>query len=252
MELIFEKSQAGRRAGRVPSYGLPVPEVPTGLRRAQAPQAAGAGRERDRAPLHESRRPQLRDRHGLLPARLLHDEAQPPGERASRGAAGIREPASAPGGRGRAGGARADVGAAADPRRGGGAAGGDAAAGGRLAGRADGPDADACVLRGSWRRRAARHDHHGRHGARHQPCQRDDGRLQAREGRDDRPGQPRPRRPPRQGERAHRRADADQSLDARPLRRGHRRGGGDLSLAGSPPLLRRRQPERRRRHLQAG
>jgi len=26
MELIYEKSQAGRRAGRVPNYGLPVPE----------------------------------------------------------------------------------------------------------------------------------------------------------------------------------------------------------------------------------
>jgi glycine dehydrogenase subunit 2 len=38
MELIFEKSQAGRRAGRVPSYGLPVPEVPADLRRAQAPR----------------------------------------------------------------------------------------------------------------------------------------------------------------------------------------------------------------------
>jgi len=38
MELIFEKSQAGRRAGRVPSYGLPVPEVPASLRRAKAPR----------------------------------------------------------------------------------------------------------------------------------------------------------------------------------------------------------------------
>ena len=38
MELIFEKSQAGRRAGRVPSYGLPVPEVPAELRRARAPR----------------------------------------------------------------------------------------------------------------------------------------------------------------------------------------------------------------------
>ena len=33
MELIYEKSQAGRRAGRVPSYGLPVPEVPAALAR---------------------------------------------------------------------------------------------------------------------------------------------------------------------------------------------------------------------------
>lgn len=38
MELIFEKSQAGRRAGRVPSYGLPVPEVPAGLARSTPPR----------------------------------------------------------------------------------------------------------------------------------------------------------------------------------------------------------------------
>lgn len=38
MELIFEKSRSGRRAGRVPSYGLPLPEVPSELRRAQPPR----------------------------------------------------------------------------------------------------------------------------------------------------------------------------------------------------------------------
>jgi glycine dehydrogenase subunit 2 len=38
MELIYEKSQAGRRAGRVPNYGLPVPEVPAALVRKQAPR----------------------------------------------------------------------------------------------------------------------------------------------------------------------------------------------------------------------
>ncbi len=69
------------------------------------------------------------------------------------GLPGFREPAPAAGGRGRAGRARADVGAAADPRRGGGPAGGHAAAGGRLAGRADRPDADARVLRRSRRGR---------------------------------------------------------------------------------------------------
>ena len=36
MELIYEKSKSGRRAGRVPTYDLPVPEIPSGLRR-QAP-----------------------------------------------------------------------------------------------------------------------------------------------------------------------------------------------------------------------
>ena len=38
MELIYEKSQAGRRAGRVPGYGLPVPEVPAALARKEPPR----------------------------------------------------------------------------------------------------------------------------------------------------------------------------------------------------------------------
>ena len=230
MELIYEKSQAGRRAGRVPNYGLPGARGPGGARAHGAAAPAGARRERDRAPLHEPRRPELRHRHGLLPARLVHDEVQPARQRARRGAARVREPPSPPGGRGRAGRARADVGAPADPRRGRRPSRRHAAAGGRLAGRADRPDADAGLLRRPGRRRAARHDHHGRHRARHEPGERDDGRLQAREGRDDRARQPRPRRPAGEGERAHRRPDADEPVDARPLRRGHRRGGGDLPL----------------------
>jgi glycine cleavage system P protein (glycine dehydrogenase) subunit 2 len=38
MELIYEKSQPGRRAGRVPDYGLPVPEVPASLARREPPR----------------------------------------------------------------------------------------------------------------------------------------------------------------------------------------------------------------------
>ena len=38
MELIFEKSRPGRRAGRVPSYGLPVPEIPAQLARERPPR----------------------------------------------------------------------------------------------------------------------------------------------------------------------------------------------------------------------
>lgn len=38
MELIFEKSRPGRRAGRVPRHDLPVPEIPAELRRAAAPR----------------------------------------------------------------------------------------------------------------------------------------------------------------------------------------------------------------------
>jgi glycine dehydrogenase subunit 2 len=38
MELIYEKSRPGRRAGKVPVPDLPVPEVPSGLRRARPPR----------------------------------------------------------------------------------------------------------------------------------------------------------------------------------------------------------------------
>src|SRR3712207_6858106 len=40
---------------------------------------------------------ELRSRHGLLPARLLHDEAQPQAPRARGGAGGVQPPASASG-----------------------------------------------------------------------------------------------------------------------------------------------------------
>ena len=38
MKLIYEKSQPGRRAGRLPIHGLPVPEVPDELRRTEPPR----------------------------------------------------------------------------------------------------------------------------------------------------------------------------------------------------------------------
>ena len=38
MKLIYEKSQSGRRAGRLPVHRLPVPEVPDELRRAEPPR----------------------------------------------------------------------------------------------------------------------------------------------------------------------------------------------------------------------
>ena len=38
MKLIFEKSHPGRRGGRPPDLGLPVPDVPSELRRAEAPR----------------------------------------------------------------------------------------------------------------------------------------------------------------------------------------------------------------------
>ena len=38
MKLIYEKSSPGRRAGRLPDHGLPVPKVPEELRRAEPPR----------------------------------------------------------------------------------------------------------------------------------------------------------------------------------------------------------------------
>ena len=38
MELVYEKSQPGRRAGTLPGTGLPAPELPAGLRREHAPR----------------------------------------------------------------------------------------------------------------------------------------------------------------------------------------------------------------------
>ena len=38
MDLIYEKSRPGRRAGRVPTYDLPVPEIPPELARANPPR----------------------------------------------------------------------------------------------------------------------------------------------------------------------------------------------------------------------
>ena len=38
MKLIYEKSRPGRRAGRLPDHGLPVPEVPEELRRSEPPR----------------------------------------------------------------------------------------------------------------------------------------------------------------------------------------------------------------------
>ena len=176
---------------RCPATTCPAAEVPRGAapRRAAAP--ARARRAGARPPLHEALDAQLRHRHGLLPARQLHDEAQPARERAARDAARLQGSPPAPGGGRRPGRARADVAAAGDPAGGGGPRRLLAAAGGRLAGRADRPDADARLLRGHRRGRAARHDRHRRHGARDEPGERDDGGLQAREGRHGRAREPR-------------------------------------------------------------
>ena len=68
----------------------PAPQAPPAQR---AAAAAGGLRARDRPPLHAPVGAQLPPRPGLLPARLVHDEAQPEAARARRGAARQRPPA---------------------------------------------------------------------------------------------------------------------------------------------------------------
>ena len=60
---------------------------PTALRRTEPAAPARGLRARARAPLRQPLQAQLRPRLGLLPARLVHDEAQPAPARARRGAA---------------------------------------------------------------------------------------------------------------------------------------------------------------------
>ena len=172
--LIFERSGRAAAPAACPTTASRSPSSRTTFAGARAATSRG-GRARDRSPRHGARRSHLRHGHGLLPARQLHDEAQPARQRARRAAAGIPRSAPAPGGRRSAGRARAHVAPPGDPRRGRGPARGHAAAGGRLAGRADRPHAHARVLRGPGR--GARHDHHRGHGARDEPRERDDGGL---------------------------------------------------------------------------
>ena len=77
-----------RRARRSTCPSVDADEL---LPDAPAPRRAGAAarglRARARAPLREPLAAQLRPRLGLLPARLVHDEAQPAPARARRGAA---------------------------------------------------------------------------------------------------------------------------------------------------------------------
>ena len=89
---IFEKSVAGPARVRA-RPALDVPErpldelLPERFRRTEAPKLPGGLRAGDQPPLQPAVQAQLRPRHGLLPARLVHDEAQPEAPRARRRAA---------------------------------------------------------------------------------------------------------------------------------------------------------------------
>ena len=117
-----------------------------------------------------------------------------------------------------------------------------AAALGRLARRARRAAADPRLPRGP--RRAADQGAHPRHRPRHQPGDRDDGRLRGGQGGDRRARRGRPRRPAGEGRRRGRLPDADQPEHARALRREHRRDRLDRPRRRRDALLRRRQPER--------
>ena len=116
-----------------------------------------------------------------------------------------------------------------------------------LAGRAGRRAPDARVPRGP--RRAANQGADSRHGPRHQPGHRDDGRLRGGQGRQRRARQRRPRRPPRQGRRGRRLPDAHQPLDAGAVRDRDRGDRADRPRRRRDPLLRRREPERDHGHL---
>ena len=120
-----------------------------------------------------------------------------------------------------------------------------------LAGRADRADALPRVLPRPRRGRAAPRDRRPRHGARHEPGERDDGRLRARRGEDRRAREHRRRGRARQGRPADGRPDGHEPVDARPLRREHRGDRADLPRRRRAHVLRRREPERRLRHLAA-
>ena len=172
---------------------------PTRLRRTEPAAPARGLRARARAPLRQPLQAQLRPRLGLLPARLVHDEAQPAPARARRGAAGPCPAAPAAGPRARPGRAGADVEPRARAGRDRGAAARLAAAQRGLARRAGRRAADQGLPRRP--RRGAHQGPHARHRARDQPGDGDDGRLRGGQGRHQRRRRRRRRRPARQGRR---------------------------------------------------
>ncbi|CAA9553522.1 MAG: Glycine dehydrogenase [decarboxylating] (glycine cleavage system P2 protein), partial [uncultured Thermoleophilia bacterium] len=246
----------GARAGGVQ---LPGPRRARGRRggapAGRAPQAGAAGAARAvragaGAPLRAPLAAQLLDRHAVLPARLVHDEVQPEGQREGRGAARLRLAAPAPGRRGGAGHARAAAPPAGLPRGRGRAAARHAPARGGRAGRALRAAPDAGLLRGPGQ--AAADGRHPRLGARHEPGVGGDGGLRGRPRAHERARRRRPRRPALEGRRGHRRADADEPVHARAVRGVDRRDRGAVPRRRRAALLRRREPERGGGPLAAG
>ena len=239
---IYEKSKPGRRAFVAPELDVPKHELPSAVPPHGAAEAAGDRRAGDRPPLQPALQAQLRPRHGLLPARLVHDEAQPEAARARRGAAGQRAPAPA-----------------AEPKRAQGALQLMHELQGALGEVAGLPHVSLQPRAGSPRRarrrpahprlprgprRPAHEDPHPRHRARDQPGDGDDGRLRGRQGRHRRARRRRRRGPARQGRRERRLPDAHQPEHARRVRPQHRGDRQDRPRRRRDAVLRRREPQR--------
>ena len=158
---------AARRARPDPGRGPP----------GDAGRAARAQRARGRPPLRQPEPAQLRRRHGLLSARLVHDEVEPEAQRVGGPAARLRRPPPARPRRDRAGHPRAAVGARGGARRDQRDDRGDAPAGGRRTGRAD-RHPDDPGLPSLARRPRAERGPRSRQLARDEPRDGLDGRLQ--------------------------------------------------------------------------
>ena len=113
---LFERGRPGRGGGKIPHPPNDALDRIPAEARADGPAGAPrAERARRRPPLRQPLAAQLRGRHRVLSARLVHHEVQPEAQRVGRPPAGFREPAPAGAGRGRAGHAPVAVGARAAP-----------------------------------------------------------------------------------------------------------------------------------------
>ena len=205
---LFELSRPGRGGGKIPHPPKDaLDRIPAERPARDAAGPARAQRARGRPPLRQPVAAELRDRHGLLPARLVHDEVQPQAQRVGGPPARLRDAPPARARRGRPGHAPAPVGARGGARRDQRDARGHAPAGGRRPGRADRDPDDPRLPPGARRHRARRGPRPGL----------------ARTGRTRRPrrwpasGRSRSRRPP----------DGGVDLDAFRAALGPADGGGD-------------------------
>ena len=249
---LFEKSRPGRGGGKIPHppKGRPRPAAGRGPP-GQPARPARAQRARGRPPLRQPEPAELRDRHRLLPARLVHDEVQPQAQRMGRPPARLRRSPPARPGRDRPGHPPAPVGARGDPGRDQRHAGGQPPAGRRGPGRADRHPDDPGLPPQPGRPRAARGPRPG-FLARHQPGHGLDGRLQDDHDPVGRRWRRRPRRVPGGPRAADGGRDDHQPIDPRPVRDPDRRAARGGPRRRRPGLHGRREPERDPGPVQAG